>query len=82
MDLAEYERLKKKADKLKAEADRAAGALDQTMKRLKEDFDCDDLEEAEKLLKKKEAAVEKAEQLYEKELTSFKAEWGEKLEMV
>jgi hypothetical protein len=82
MDVREYERLKKKADKLKAEAERAAGALEQTMARLKDEFGCDSLEAAEKLLEKKEAEKEKAEQKYEEELEAFKSKWGEKLEVV
>jgi hypothetical protein len=82
MDVAEYERLKKKADKLKAEAERAAGALEQTTARLKDEFGCDSLEAAEKLLKKKELEKAIAEEKYEDELEKFKSKWGEKLEVV
>ena len=82
MDLPEYEKLKRKADRLKAEAERAAGALEQTMARLKEEFDCDTLADAEELLAVKKQEEAKAKKGYESELGAFKEEWGEQLERV
>ena len=82
MNLAEYEKLKRKADKLKAEAERAAGALEQTMARLKEEFGCNTLADAEELLAVKKADEVKAKAGYENELGAFKKEWGERLETV
>ena len=82
MDLPEYEKLKRKADRLKAEAERAAGALEQTMARLKEEFDCDTLADAEELLAVKKREEAKAKEGYEEELGAFKEEWGERLEAV
>ena len=76
VSLVEYQKLKAAADKLRADADRAQGALDATLAKLKVEHGCDRLEEAEALLEKYERAEHKAEQEYERELAKFKEEWG------
>ena len=45
--LKRYNKLKPEADRLKTERDKAVGALEQLMARLKTYFGCDDLEGAE-----------------------------------
>lgn len=79
IDLDEYQSLKRKSEKAKADFARAEGALGQQMKKLKDDFDCASVEAAEKLLKSLEKEEEKAEQKYNEELESFKEKWGEEL---
>ena len=79
IDLKEYQKLKDKSEKAKADFSRAEGALSQQMKKLEEDFDCDSIEKAEKLLTKLEKEEKNAEKEYEKEFTTFKEKWEEKL---
>ena len=45
-DLQDVIELKKKVDAMRRDADRAAGALDETMKRLKDEFGCDTIKAA------------------------------------
>jgi|GEM_PF-6235456 len=49
--------LKKKIEKAKIDKSRSEGRLSELMKRLKTDFKCKDLKEAEKLQKKYEADI-------------------------
>ncbi len=79
MDLKKFQRLKEKAEALRTEAEQAKGALNQLMTKLNEEYDCQSIEDAEKLLEKYEKEVKKAEEDYDKELISFEEEWGEKL---
>ena len=79
MEMKEYNRFKDEVDELRAQADRAAGALEQQMARLKEDFACESLEAAEQLLEKLEAEAVEAKQKYEEALEAFQEKWGEKL---
>lgn len=76
----EFMRLKKRADKLREDAAKAAGARDAMLAKLKQEFSCDTIEDAEaKLasLREEEAA---AEQKYKEELAKFKEQYGEYLE--
>lgn len=79
IDLEKYDRLKKKADKAKEDIARAEGALEQQLKKLKEEFDCETVEQAETLLvtlKKEEAAAESA---YNEKMVEFEKKWGDLL---
>ena len=80
MDLKRYERLKEQVDTLQQRASRAEGALEQTMRRLKEEFNCDNIKQARAKYEKMKREQEKAEREFEKSLAEFEKEWGEKLE--
>jgi len=80
MNLTKYNELKVKADKLKAKADRVEGALEQLLLRLKNEFECDTIQEAEELLEQLMEEEAEAEENYEKEYKAFNSKWGEKLE--
>ena len=47
----EYDKLKARADKATADAAKAEGAMERALTQLKDDFDCDTVEDAEVLLK-------------------------------
>jgi len=79
VDIKKFTRLKEKAEALRTEAEQAKGALNQLKKKLEEDFGCQSIEDAERLLEKYEKEVKKAEEDYGEELISFEEEWGEKL---
>lgn len=80
LDLARFNRLKESADDAKRETAQAEGALRQLMRQLKDEFDCDSLEEAEEKAAKAERDAAKAEKKYETALTEFEKKWGGKLE--
>jgi len=79
-NLDRYQKLKGKADELQREADRAEGALEQLMDKLKDEFDCETLEEAEKLSKKLEKEAKKAEEDFETAIDMFEEKWGDVLD--
>jgi len=80
VDLRRYEQLKQKVDQYQREADRAAGALAQLLERLKEEFGCDSIEEAEKLARKLKKERDKTEKEFAEALEEFETEWGGELE--
>jgi predicted transcriptional regulator len=51
VDLRKWQLLKAKVEAIQKEQEQSKGALKQLMQRLKEDFDCQDINEAKKLLK-------------------------------
>lgn len=71
MDLKRYEKLRDDLAKIKREVDRAEGALLQLKKRLKEEFDCDSVEDAEDLLEELTEELEDKEREFEQELDRF-----------
>ena len=79
-DLQRYLDLKEKADKLRRDADRAAGAEDQLKKRLVEEFGCNSVNQAKILLENLELELEGAEAEYEKAVDKFEAALNKQLE--
>jgi hypothetical protein len=79
IDLKEFNRLKTEIEKLRTKADKAEGALEQTMKTLKEDYDCDTIEEAQDLAKSKRKKEEKLKAKFQNTHDEFVGKWGEKL---
>lgn len=75
--LKEFTRLQKKVEEDRQEADRAAGALAEIMKRLKKEFNCPTLAAAKKMLKKltKQAGVVDLE--YEEKIKAYKKKRSE-----
>ena len=76
--LDEYRRLKKKVNERKAAADRAAGAYDAAMQRLKA-AGYETVEEAQKGLDRLREQESAAEQEYKDELKRFEEKWGDLL---
>ena len=79
IDVERYQKLKDNVDRLQREADRAEGALDQLMVKLKEDYGCDTIEEAETKAAKLGKAATKAEVLFETAFAKFRVKWAEVL---
>lgn len=79
IDIDQFSRLKKRAEKAKSECDKAEGVLDEQKKKLKADFDVDTIAAAEELLKKLEEEEAEAETNYKKALAEFELQWGEKV---
>lgn len=79
MDLKRYNQLKNEVDKLQREADRSEGALEQLMTKLKDEFECNTIGEAEELVLMLEKEANKAEKDYDKALEEFEEEFQEVL---
>lgn len=75
MNEDQFRRLKREVEEAKAEADRAQGALDQIMARLKEEFDCTDLKSAKKLLAELSAKRDRAEASFNKAMADYERKW-------
>ena len=71
--------IKTRCAQLQQAADRAAGALDQTMARLKDEHGCATIEAAEALLKKLRADEAKLQQAFDTTLAAFRRDWREQL---
>lgn len=81
ISVKEYERLQKDVEKARSEADRAEGAVEQLLGRLKEEFDCSSVDEGDKLQRKLDEEAEKAEEAFDDALAEFKEEWNEVMEV-
>ena len=75
-DATEFNKLKKKVDAAQEGLAKAQGALDNIMKRLKDEFKCDTVEEAKKLLKKLQTDERKARDEFEDAADEFDKKWG------
>lgn len=80
MNLDEYAQLKKRVTKTRREADKAQGALDSLMVRLKKEFGCSTIEEAEHLLVKLQREKDQAEKEFERAVSRFQKKWKEELD--
>ena len=72
---AEYIRLKKEVDQARAEAERAKGALDQVISRLRDEFQCENLKQAKTLLQDLSKKRDLAREKLEKALKDYEERW-------
>ncbi len=79
MDLQKYEELKRKVDGHNRQVDRAAGALDEKMSQLKEEFKCETVQELKELIAKLEKKEESEMEMFESRLKEFKEKWDDDL---
>jgi hypothetical protein len=70
-----YRKLKAEVEETQAEANRAQGALDQLLVRLRDEFECGSLKEAKVKLAELEAKKKKAEAAFEKAMADYKEKW-------
>lgn len=73
----EFANLREQAERARAAKHRAKGKLEAAMARLKEDYDCDTLEQAEALLATLEAEADAAETAYDLAVAKFKEDWAD-----
>ena len=77
--LKELTALKDRVEQLRRDADKAAGGLEQTLKQLSEEFDCDTLEAAEKKLKEMVRKEAEAKAAFDTALEEFNEKHSEDL---
>lgn len=80
MNEKKFKEMQTTARRLRAEADKAAGALETTMARLRNEFDVDTIEEAEELLDELTATAAAAENAYDKAAAAFEEKWHEHIQ--
>ena len=80
MDLEEFTNLKKKLDKYRKEADMSLGARNKLLEQLKEEFACNDLQEAEVKAKSLQGKLDKTKKQREDSWKTWYEEYGAKLE--
>lgn len=76
----QYIKLKADVTAAKADADRAQGALDQLMVRLKDEFECDTVKQTKAKLRELTEETEKAEKEFSKSLAEYERKWKEETE--
>lgn len=79
VDIREIDKVKRQIEEMKSNLDKAQGALQETLRMLKEEHGVDTLEQAKKSLGEKLVALEKNELLLKKSLEEFQAAYGDKL---
>lgn len=79
IDLAKYEKLRQAVQAAKSEADKAQGALDGVLARLRTEFNVDGLPAAERLASQLEIEAAIAETEYNDALAEFETKWKERL---
>lgn len=79
--ITRYTEARKKAERLQKEHDRAGGALEQLLKRLREEFNCKTVQEGEKLKGKFEREEKELTGKLEKELSTFEERYSEAMEI-
>lgn len=72
--------IKQKLDKLKDLIARTKGRRDTLLEQIKSEFDCETVEDAEKLLKQWTKEATALETKYEKALNDFNTKYGDKLD--
>jgi len=80
MKADEYLKLQERAKRYQRNADEAAGQLQQLLKRLKEEFGCDDVEQAKALLNELNESIPVLERKVKKGTEKFEKRYGSKLE--
>ncbi len=71
--------LKEKVNALQEKKQKAAGALEQTIKQLKEEFGCRTIEEAKKILAKLKKEEDEIEEELDDEIPAFEKKWEDVL---
>lgn len=71
-----FRELKREYEEQKAAAERAKGAYDQLMERLRTEFECESLEAAQKKLRKLKVSVETAETEFNTALAAYEKKWS------
>ncbi len=79
-DIKRFNTLKRQVDDKKRELDRAEGALEETMRRLKKDFGCNTLKEAKAKLAALRTKTNQANERFANALNTFERKWGKALE--
>ena len=79
INVEEYQRLKKKSETAKSEVSRAEGAIENQMEKLKKEFNCQTVEEAEAMLVELEGKEKELSEEFERKLDEFKQKWGDRL---
>lgn len=77
---SEYDRLKDTVDRRQKQAERAKGALQQAMKRLKDEFGVDSIQAGQALLATLTEDEKKAAKIFEKKYAEFREKWEDTLE--
>jgi len=80
ISVKEFQRLKDRVDRLKTKAAEAKGELNGLMDRLKKEYNCDSLGDAQELLQEKSDLADEAHERFQKEYGEFQGKWGETLE--
>jgi len=78
-DFKRYLIIKSQVDSMNRKVERAKGALESELSRLKEVFGCGTIEEGKKELKRLELKRREAKKKFELEMTKFEDKWTDKL---
>ena len=75
MNVEEFEELKDEVMRLKSSHEQRKGEMNTLLRQLKEEFDCEDIESAEELLKEMENQIKKLEEKLDTKTQKLKQDW-------
>ncbi len=78
-DIKKLAKLKEIVAELQSNADKAQGALDRVLWQLKNEYDCDSVDDAVAILKKLRDKEEAAEKAFDEAMRKFEKKWGDLL---
>ena len=73
--ISKYLKLKARVEKAQQKADKAEGALDEVLKQIKKDFNCNTINEAKRKLKQLKNQSEKLQIEFNKAIEQFEEKW-------
>lgn len=80
MNVNDIKKLKGQVREAQAEAERAEGALQETLQQLQEEFGCSSIEQAEALLQSLEEEEKRVQQKLDQVLEKFREKWSDYLD--
>jgi len=78
-DIKDIEKLKKRVDSYKAKIERSKGAKEEALRKLKEEFDVDNIADAKDLLEQIRKRERVAKKKFDKAMEKFKEAWSERI---
>lgn len=74
-----FQAVKDKVEKLKEDRDKAQGAQDQILERLRNEFGCSTLKQGQKKLDELDKNIDEKEKQFKNDLDQFEEDWKEHL---
>ena len=75
-----FRQLKRQAEEAQTARDKSSGQLEAAMKRLKDEFGCSSIKDAENKLKALTKEAEEAEEKYNNAVEAFEEKWDDRID--
>ena len=79
MEIAKYLKMKKEIETLNRKADRAEGSMQEILRILKDEFDCESIEQSVDLLNRLQDTADELKRKFDKALKALERKYSEQL---